>query len=470
MKILLDARKLGDGGIGVYIENLVDGLLGLHAQGIVQAELSLLITPCFFSRGLHSQCGASGAWRIPSGSEAGLSTGDGKDGTGGSPSNGSNGFVPRAVGGQSLGRAAARLNSGRAAIIDSMLTRWTDRVRFICEPAGKYSLSEMVVLPLRQRNEIRAHDLYHAPHYTLPTMLGLPSVVTIHDLIHVTHPETFYHRPIASLLLRSAVDRATQVISVSHDTAARLGELMGKECPKVTVIPNALRPSLTRRSRADVQEMARREFLLRPYCLFVGSERPHKGFWELLEAWRLLVADGPEGSVPDLVVVGKRFGAARERVREYGLEHEVRFMGEVSVDRLELLYSGASAVMMPSRAEGFGLPALEALGMGVPAICSPLPVLREVCGDAGIFVDSHSGRAFADAVKMVFTEPETVQRKVLAGQARAARFSVEESALKTWAVYERALGRVSAEPRTGDVGRPPNLLAAAHLQPSARFL
>lgn len=458
MKILLDARKLGDGGIGVYIENLVDGLLALHGKGVIQAELSLLVTPNFYARANFIAAGSYQQESRPLDS--------------GSHKIGQHDTGPADHAKHALGRACTRLNSGAAAILDAMIQRWSSAVRLICEPSGKYSLSELLVLPLRQRREILTHDIYHSPHYTLPAMLPCPAVVTIHDLIHLSHPETIYHRPIAGVLVRSAMKRASQIISVSHDTLARVRELMGTDCPPVTVIPNALRASLVRRSRIEVQDFTRREFLVRPYCLFVGSERPHKGFWDLLDAWRQMSAEQSELELPDLVVVGRRFSSARERVREYGLESSVRFMGEVSGERLELLYSGASAVLVPSRAEGFGLPALEALGMGVPVICSPIPVLAEVCGDAGIYAEEHSGAAYARAIQSLFADPEMVERRVSLGLTRALRYSLEECALKTWAVYERALGRIEVDPRPNAVRSEESvvpLLATAPLQPSARF-
>ena len=404
MKILLDARKLGDGGIGVYIENLVDGLLRLDARGLIKAELTLLLSPSFFYRSGEGRAIAPG--KTASSSKALTST-------------------------------HFRTN-GVGCIVDAARGRWEGRVRFVEESAGKYSFSELFLLGLRQRKELQAHDIYHSPHYTLPYGLPVPAVVTIHDLIHLSHPETRYHRPVATLLVRSALRRAKHIISVSNDAAGRIREFAGLSSPPLSVVPNSLRPSISRRNRDEVQEFRRKEFLSRPYCLYIGSERPHKGFAELMAAWKVLTTSSD--SPPDLVVVGKRFDTARHQVQELGLDQVVRFQGEVSLDKLALLYSGASAVVVPSRAEGFGLPALEALGLGVPVVCAPIPVLREVCGDAAIFAEEATGESFAQAISLVMTDRELVERKVAAGLARVSKFSVEECALKTWSVYEQVLG------------------------------
>jgi glycosyltransferase involved in cell wall biosynthesis len=137
-------------------------------------------------------------------------------------------------------------------------------------------------------------------------------------------------------------------------------------------------------------------------------------------------------------VVGKKFALSRDRVSELDLDGHVRFFGEINLDRLALLYSGASAVLLPSKAEGFGLPALEAMGVGTPVICAGIPSLREVCGDAAFYVGR--GESFAGTVCQVLSSPDSAREKVRLGLVRAQDFDVEKCALQTWQVYEQVLG------------------------------
>ncbi len=415
-KVLIDARKLGDGGIGVYIENLVDGLLLLNEKGSAKSEISLLVSGNLF----YSSSGELKKNSVP----------------------------------------ASYRSSGLGSIIDTIRLRWEGKVNFILETAAKYSLSEYFFLPHRQKKELLAHDIYHSPHYTLPFNLNIPKVVTIHDLIHLSHPENFYHRPVASFLIRSAVKRADQIITVSKESCRQLKEFIGDLTVPISIVPNALRANMFKRTSNEVADFKKREFLTRPYCLYVGSDRPHKGFSDLISSWVELQKSTLLEQCPDLIVVGKSFNKVRDRVQELGLDAVVRFFGEVSTERLEILYSGASAVLVPSRVEGFGLPALEALGMGVPVICANIPSLKEICEDAAYFVEntnalgtgcyiasepsiSNSGTkesvSFVEAVANVLNNPEEAKVKTRLGLKIAAKYSIEECALKTWKIYQNVI-------------------------------
>ncbi|MFN8389703.1 MAG: glycosyltransferase family 1 protein [Bdellovibrionota bacterium] len=413
MKVLIDARKLGDGGIGVYIENLVDGLLALSKSGEIDIALSLLVSEAFFES--DNQSAFSTHYRT----------------------------------------------HGLGAVFDAVKLRWLDRVRYISESAPKYSLREYFLLGFRQRRELAECDLFHSPHFTLPYFLRVPSVVTIHDIIHCSHPENFYHRPVAKSLIRSALRRADQIITVSEDSARCIQAQFGKFRMPAAVIPNAMRPNLARKPEAEVEAFLRKEFLTHDYCLYVGSERAHKGFWELLDAWAELTKDGSLARCPDLVVVGKQFSVARDKVHEMGLDTTVRFFGEVSLDKLALLYSGASAVVVPSKVEGFGLPALEGMGLGVPVVCAPIASLREVCGDAAVYASEHSGHGFAAAIRKLFSDSSSRSEVSRRGIERAQQFSVEECARKTFAVYQRVLGIRPQSVSSGSAAEPVKKLQTA---------
>jgi alpha-1,3-rhamnosyl/mannosyltransferase len=392
IRILIDARKLGDGGIGVYIENLVDGLLALQDLAEADLRISLLVEEAFF---------------------------DSED---------------------SNAHSTHFRTQGRGALYAAAKIRWHERVRYVTERSPKYSLQEYFLLGLRQHRVLAENDIFHSPHFTLPYFLGIPSVVTVHDVIHCSHPESFYHRPIARMLLSSAFRRAKHIITVSEDSARSIREISRGTGGPISVIPNALRPELQRKPSEEVLQFRNKEFLTREYCLYVGSERAHKGFWELLDAWAELAREASAQRCPDLVVVGRQFSVARDRVHEMGLDTVVRFCGEVNLDKLALLYSGAGAVIVPSRVEGFGLPALEGMGLGVPVICAPIPSLREVCGEAAVYAADHSGVGIARAVRQVFAEPAAAAEKVQSGLQRARQFSVEKCARKTLDVYRTVLG------------------------------
>ncbi len=342
-RVMLDARKLGDGGIGVYIQNLVDGILEWGFDtGLKLVDLTLLV-----------------------------------------PSN----EVLNSLGEQ-------------GKFICETLNRWKPHVALVEESAGKYSLSEYLLLPFRQRKALREVDLFHAPHYTLPFFLGVPTVTTVHDIIHVSFPDTWKHSLIGKFLIKSALSRSNRVITVSHASRCEIYRNFGKAVSPIDVVPNAVRREIKPISKEDVHAYLHNKGLLRPYCLFVGNDRPHKRFSLLLEVWANCSRVWKKNDViPQLIAVGSEFpDSIRTQVSKMGLEEQVKFMTNVSTKELNALYNGAEAVLIPSREEGFGLVALEAFACGTQVIAMPLPSVKEVCASLAYYAADFSPESFYSIV------------------------------------------------------------------------
>jgi glycosyltransferase involved in cell wall biosynthesis len=121
------------------------------------------------------------------------------------------------------------------------------------------------------------------------------------------------------------------------------------------------------------------------------------------------------------------------------VEGDVRLLGGVDADHLERLYAGAKVVVTVTLFEGFGLPVLDALGRGLPAVCSDLPVLREVAGDAALWVDPGDPASTAAALRHALAGGADIERLRDLGRDRARRFSWRAAAEQTARVYERAV-------------------------------
>jgi glycosyltransferase involved in cell wall biosynthesis len=252
-------------------------------------------------------------------------------------------------------------------------------------------------------------ELSHFQH-ALPLGLSGPSVVTIHDL-HFEHDPSvmgLLDRVTFKAVVPRAVRKSDHVLAVSERTKRDVVELYGVPEDKVTVTPHGVDPAF---APGDGSHDG--------YLLFVGAVQARKDPLAALAA-----ADA--AGVP-LVVVGpeKEPDLARE-LRERGAD--VR--GWVEKPELAELYRRAGAVILPSRYEGFGVPALEAMASGAPVVLSDDEALREVAGDAGVYGE------LADAVRRAFAERERYAR---AGIERAAQFTWEESARLTAEVYRRVL-------------------------------
>jgi glycosyltransferase involved in cell wall biosynthesis len=252
-------------------------------------------------------------------------------------------------------------------------------------------------------------ELSHFQH-ALPLGLRGPSVVTIHDL-HFEHDPSvmgLLDRVTFKAVVPRAVRKTDHVLAVSERTKRDVVELYGVPPEKVTVTPHGVDPAF---APGDGSHDG--------YLLFVGAVQARKDPLAALAA-----ADA--AGVP-LVVVGpeKEPELARE-LRARGAD--VR--GWVEKPELAELYRRAAAVILPSRYEGFGVPALEAMASGTPVVLSDDAALREVAGDAGVYGE------LADAVRRAFAEREQYAR---AGLDRAALFTWEESARRTADVYRKVL-------------------------------
>jgi glycosyltransferase involved in cell wall biosynthesis len=252
-------------------------------------------------------------------------------------------------------------------------------------------------------------ELSHFQH-ALPLGLRGPSVVTIHDL-HFEHDPSvmgLLDRVTFKAVVPRAVRKADHVLAVSERTKRDIVELYSVPPEKVTVTPHGVDPAFAPGDGSNDG-----------YLLFVGAVQARKDPLAALEAADAvgvpLIVVGPEKE-PELVRELRARGA------------DVR--GWVEKPALAELYRRAGALILPSRYEGFGVPALEAMASGIPVVLSDDEALREVAGDAGVYGE------LADAVRRAFDERERYAR---AGLERAAQFSWEESARRTADVYRRVL-------------------------------
>lgn len=309
--------------------------------------------------------------------------------------------------------------------------------------AHPYRVAEQTILLLQLA--ARRLEMMHFPHYSLP--LGYPGrfVVTIHDLFSYQFPEIHSHRlpRIANqALLSGAVRRAHSIITPSRSTADQVGLRFPSRADRVVAIPEAAGGRFGPERSPEAEEAWQRYFGLRPpYFLFLGQWKAYKNVPLLIKAFTALhnrrpdtqlVIGGHDNRHPEIPAAAAALPAG-----------SVVLPGHLPDDAIPDLYRGAAAVVVPSRAEGFGLPVLEAMACGVAVICSDIPVLHEVAGEAAIFADPGSEESFASAMLMALDHAAIADR-ITRGIERARRFSWQKAADETLRVYERALaGRSS---------------------------
>ena len=369
LRVLLDARKLGDGGIGVYIENMIKGLLWTKA-----VDLTLLVSP-----------EASGQFDLPEG------------------------------------------------------------VSLLVDPSPKYSLDELFFLS--RRIDFSAFDLFHVPHYTLPFGVSIPTVITIHDLIHLTHPEHFFYPLVARPYIRSALRRATRVITISRASYDDLRLLAAQEADlisKVSIVPNSVDEELFVRGLVETSGERWRKSSGNYFLAVFSNSKPHKGLDDLLTAYAELRNESASASEPFLTqrlvlvgpgtshLLGKSLGGAM------GGPDEVVVLGSVNRSELRRLYAYASALVVPSHAEGFSLPVLEAHAAGVPVIARPVPAVQELLTDYDVKCQDFSIASLKAGLRQ-FLKTEHGNKGVPELSKLSQGYRIEDAARAVLQVYTEAV-------------------------------
>jgi glycosyltransferase involved in cell wall biosynthesis len=295
-------------------------------------------------------------------------------------------------------------------------------------------------------------DLVHAPSVAVPPRGRVPLVVTVHDAAPELFPDAFpprglrFHRA----GLAAATRRADLVLTVSESAAEEI--VAHSELPRsrIRVVPNGVDPvPVTAEQQRAVLEAA--GLADRPYVFWVGSLEPRKGVGTLVAAMARL-HPGRGGRSARLVLAGYPgwlSGQVVDAADRAELGDDLVERGRISDEELWALYAGAAVFAFPSRHEGFGYPVLEAMAQGTPVVCSDLPVLREVTGDAAMRVAPGDVAAWAEAIAALLDDPAAALRQGAAGRAQAEQWSVERSIRGIRGVYEEVLGRRTS----GDCGR-----------------
>ncbi len=283
-------------------------------------------------------------------------------------------------------------------------------------------------------------DLYFYPAHDPPLFARAPLVFTIHDvalfrirpyLERLDRAKRTYLRAI----ITAGLCRARAVFADSEATRWEIGELFGaKFLPKVHVAPLGISGAAT---------LARDES---PFdcLLYVGTDRPHKNLHRLIRGYARAREQAPD--LPRLEIVGcmRRPQELAKTIGECGVDEHVVVRGHVGDSELESCYARALAVLLPSLAEGFGLPILEAMVRGVPVITSNVSACAEVAGAAALTVDTCDIESIASGILKVFRDRDHRSELIRRGYSRAATFSWQRTVDLTLAVIRESLNRGKA--------------------------
>ena len=271
-------------------------------------------------------------------------------------------------------------------------------------------------------------DLVHAPTPLAPPRRRTPLVVTVHDAVPWTHPETLTPRGVR--WHRTAIERAARTADLLVVPTQAVAAELARHVPlrAVQVIGHGVSRDLAVPSDAD--ERARRLGLPDRFLLTVSTLEPRKGLAVLL---RVLAA--PDAPTVPLLVVGQPGWGGLDLAAEagrLGLADRVRVLGRLPDADLAVLLDRAAALVVPSRSEGFGLPLLEAMAVGTPVVISPAEALVEVSGGAALVAGDDG---LAEAIRSVVEDEPLAARMSAQGRVRAAAFTWDGAADALWASY-----------------------------------
>ena len=282
-------------------------------------------------------------------------------------------------------------------------------------------------------------DVVHSPHPLLTPSRDAAQVITIHDLDFLTHPERTRAeiRRDYPALARAHAQRADAVLVPSAYTARDVERRLGVPHDRLAICP-AGAPDWTPRAVAPKDG----------YVLFFSTLEPRKNVGGLLDAWERLIAApsdlAPPHPAPRLVLAGRATGEAKswlDRITRPPLAGAVRHIGYVDAADRRALYEGARVLVQPSFDEGFGMPVLEAMSIGVPVVAANRGSLPEVLGGAGLLVDPDQPADIARAIARMLSDEGLAAACAARGIARARAFRWDDTAHRVFDTYRRALER-----------------------------
>lgn len=277
-------------------------------------------------------------------------------------------------------------------------------------------------------------DIYHNTLYRfMPAVRARRFVATHHDCIQERFPELFPNLPRIKAAKRRMFQQADLVFCNSESSRADLEYFYGVEPGRCKVIHHAVSPMV--RSETGKAELSQR--VRRPFLLYVGVRADYKNFKGFLSAF----AEAKLHTDYDMMVIGGGPFSDDELqlVRSFNLQSAVISVPFASPDMLAEAYSSARLFVYPSLYEGFGLPPLEAMLMGTPALVAACPATLEVCRDAAIFFDPLNQSDFVTKLKSALENETMRQEKVEIGLKLVQRYKWSRTAEQALAAYRSIL-------------------------------
>jgi glycosyltransferase involved in cell wall biosynthesis len=290
---------------------------------------------------------------------------------------------------------------------------------------------------LAQRLNKDAIDLYHGLSNELPFELQkgtTRSVITIHDLIFMAHPELYQsiNRKIYERKVRYGTRIANRIIAVSEQTKQDIISFLDVDENRIRVVYQGCHRQFYYRVSEDSKKMIRQKYSLPgEYLLYVGTIEERKNLLKIVQALHLGNIQIP------LVVVGRKtayFNLVKQYIEQNRLAN-IHFLDQVQASDLPAIYQDSAGFIYPSSYEGFGIPILEALNSGIPVITSRGGCLGETAGKGGLLIDPEDSEEMIHAIRQVLENQALRDLLIREGGSHAMKFREEETIPSLYNVY-----------------------------------
>jgi glycosyltransferase involved in cell wall biosynthesis len=283
-------------------------------------------------------------------------------------------------------------------------------------------------------------ELFHSFGNHLPSLSSVPLTFTVHDFRALDRP---LEKGIGGNRLRRNIERADGILCLTeHGRNRLLHHYPGFNPSRLAVVPHGVdRLRFCPRDPEDAVATARRLGLERPFFIQLGSWFEHKNLGLSIRAFALSKARS-EGYVLAFVGGGassEYSSALQELARSAGVSESIHWIEDVSGDDLPLLLAAGAALLQPSRYEGFALPLLEAMSVGLPGVVSDSSCLPEVSGGIWPIAEQDDPEAFADGMDAVTLDDDLRSAAIRAGLERAVGSTWEQAARRTVAFFRQVL-------------------------------
>jgi glycosyltransferase involved in cell wall biosynthesis len=287
------------------------------------------------------------------------------------------------------------------------------------------------------------YDVYHSPSLDSLKKIKGKIVVTVHDMIYKTYPQSHTPQTVAlsETNMQELVERAHKIICISNSTRKDLHKFFDLPTSRSCVVYNGVDHTIFYPIGDDEQEEANNLLAMHgikgPYVLFVGTIEPRKNLDHLLKAFAILKKKHHyKGQLVIIGMKGWMMDHVAKVILDLNISDDLVFTGYVSDDQLRLFYNRAQVFAFPSFYEGFGFPLIEAFSCGAPVITSNTSSCAEIAADAAVTIDPNSPEAIAEAAACIIQDKDFQERLRQKAFMRAKEFSFERMARETLAVYQ----------------------------------